>query len=200
MCGAAIRPHPSSRYKWVDQSAELRLKAVTLCSVRLNPVHTLGSGEPMWDDSKSTSRLYWLYIHFKWAEYGSWSDIKRLFNNSSELIRRTCIDRDAVHEKWCTLSAQKWNEASFTRLGQTKKENLSISSEHCKPSVWIYCKFTLLFHTSTVKWYMYTWRPCLWVISCCLVCTCCLSLCETHQSIKYEKYNLLPRRDWSIIH
>lgn len=43
--------------------------------------------------------FYWQRIHFKRAEYGSWSDIKRLLNNSSELIKRTCIDEDAVHEK-----------------------------------------------------------------------------------------------------
>lgn len=113
-------PHPSSGYKWGNQSAELHLKLVTLCGACVWIPRA--SGKTMWDDLKSTSQFYWQYIHFKGAEYGSWSDIKRLLNNSSGLIKRTCIDTDAVQREG--EGVHKVHGRAFRRLCR-----ISLSSE-----------------------------------------------------------------------
>lgn len=113
-------PHPSSGYKWGNQSAELHLKLVTLYGACVWIPRA--SGKTMWDDLKSTSQFYWQYIHFKGAEYGSWSDIKRLLNNSSGLIKRTCIDTDAVQREG--EGVHKVHGRAFRQLCR-----ISISSE-----------------------------------------------------------------------
>lgn len=69
--------------------------------------------------------------------------------------------------------------------------------------VLIYCTFApLLFHVSTETWMHVHLKgcACLWLHVAVSVCMYCVILCGAHQSIKYEKCNLLPCRGCFIIH
>lgn len=81
---AAGQPRPSRCWKRANQSRELYPKLAYV------------------GQFKKFIDFIGCIFTLQWAEYGAWADLKRLFNNSSELIKS--IDRDAVHEARCPQS------------------------------------------------------------------------------------------------